>query len=144
MSNDFKNKKSKILFTGAHHARELLSSVMVVKIFIEGLHSLIHKDVNIDFWKFNDLIILPIVNLDSHRLVTESYGTPSWSSNKWKRKNMNPKYCGNNFIKSGVDLNRNYGFHYGETREDINECEETFRGEIAFSEPETQAVRALV
>ena len=57
---------------------------------------------------------------------------------------MNPKYCKNNFIHSGVDLNRNYGFHYGETREDINECEETFRGEVAFSEPETQAVRALV
>lgn len=42
LSNDFKIKKSKILFTGAHHARELLSSVMVVKIFIEGLHSLIN------------------------------------------------------------------------------------------------------
>jgi len=41
-------------------------------------------------------------------------------------------------------LNRNYGFHYGESLKDTNPCAETFRGKTAFSEPETQAVRNLV
>ena len=50
---------------------------------------------------------------------------------------MNKNYCGGHKTKNGVDLNRNYGFHYGESYKDISECSETFRGKRAFSEPET-------
>lgn len=57
---------------------------------------------------------------------------------------MNKKYCGDNEVDSGIDLNRNYGFEYGQTREDVDECSETFRGEIAFSEPETKAIKNLI
>lgn len=146
LSSDPKNKnqKTKVLFTGAHHAREILSSVMCVKIFIDSLHSLLHKKHNQIFWKYNNLIIIPIVNVDSHRLISESYGTENWEEYKWKRKNMNPKYCKGNLVTSGVDLNRNYGYHYGETLEDTDECSETYRGELAFSEPETKAVKNLI
>lgn len=56
---------------------------------------------------------------------------------------MNKKYCADNILNSGVDLNRNYGFHYGENPEDIDQCGESFRGETAFSEPEVQAVKNL-
>ena len=56
---------------------------------------------------------------------------------------MNLEYCGKDTINSGVDLNRNYGFHYGESPEDKDECSETFRGKSAFSEKETQAVKYL-
>jgi hypothetical protein len=86
-------KKSKILFTGAHHARELLSATIVLKIFIESLHSLIHNTKDALFWKINDLVILPLVNYDSHNYISESYGTANWRSHKLKRKNMNDKYC---------------------------------------------------
>ena len=44
----------------------------------------------------------------------------------------------------GVDLNRNYGFHFGESSEDTRECSDTYRGPTAFSEPETRAVRDLI
>lgn len=44
----------------------------------------------------------------------------------------------------GVDLNRNYGYHYGQNREEGNECHESYRGPFAFSEPETQAIKKLV
>jgi hypothetical protein len=44
----------------------------------------------------------------------------------------------------GVDLNRNYGYHYGQDDFDSSPCSETYRGPSAFSEPETQAVRGLV
>jgi hypothetical protein len=44
----------------------------------------------------------------------------------------------------GVDLNRNYDFHFGENNEDSIPCSETFNGGKAFSEPETQAIRDLL
>jgi len=66
------------------------------------------------------LVIVPIVNLDSYSLITKSFGTPKWDELKLKRKNMNKKYCGDKIVDSGVDLNRNYGFHYGENPEDID------------------------
>lgn len=53
-------------------------------------------------------------------MITKSFGTPKWDELKFKRKNMNKKYCGNNIVDSGVDLNRNYGFHYGENLEDLD------------------------
>ena len=126
-----------ILFTGAHHARELVTTSMIVKIFLEGLHQLIHHSGVARYWNYNDMIILPVVNLDSYKFITDSYGTDEWETKKWKRKNMNKKFCKDKVVDSGVDLNRNYGFHYGETLEDIEECSETFRGNMAFSEKET-------
>lgn len=57
---------------------------------------------------------------------------------------MNNKYCTNNKVDSGVDLNRNYGFHYGQDQLDQDECSESYRGPFAFSEPETKAIRALI
>ena len=48
--------------------------------------------------------------------------------------------------RSGVDLNRNYGFKFGVDNEGSSSdpCDEIYRGIAAFSEPETQAVRNLV
>lgn len=57
---------------------------------------------------------------------------------------MNSKYCSKNEVEMGVDLNRNYGFHYGQSSDEIDECGESYRGPYAFSEPETQAIKKLV
>lgn len=43
-----------------------------------------------------------------------------------------------------MDINRNYGYHYGSTPEDNDVCSETYRGKKAFSEPETRAIRDLL
>lgn len=48
-------------------------------------------------------------------------------------------------IEVGVDINRNYGYQWGYDNlgsSDI-ECAEDYRGEFAFSEPETQAIQNL-
>jgi hypothetical protein len=51
---------------------------------------------------------------------------------------------------AGVDINRNYGYKWGETEDThakkeltkMTECTtESFMGQAAFSEPETQAMR---
>ena len=137
-----KYKKSKVLFTGAHHARELLTPTIILRIYIEALHSLIHPSKSMEYWRYNDLLIIPIVNLDSHAKISASWNTGRWDTDKWIRKNQQ-QGCKTE-SHTGVDLNRNYGFHYGETTEDLDPCSETFRGQTAFSEPETQAVRSFV
>lgn len=87
-------EKSKVLFTGAHHAREVITANMIVKIFLETLHSLVHRHEKLKFWNYCDVIIVPIVNLDSHQLISESFGTSKWHSNSMKRKNRNKQFCG--------------------------------------------------
>lgn len=46
----------------------------------------------------------------------------------------------------GVDLNRNYDFHFGENNSgsSSNECAEDYRGTAAFSEPETLAIKSFL
>lgn len=55
------------------------------------------------------------------------------------RKNTNNNYCANTNSR-GADLNRNYPFHWGGSGSSGIECDETYRGPSAASEPETQAV----
>merc|ERR1712002_521925 len=44
----------------------------------------------------------------------------------------------------GVDPNRNWGFHYGESGVSHNKCQETYCGPEAFSEPEMKNIRDFV
>jgi len=44
----------------------------------------------------------------------------------------------------GVDPNRNWGFHYGESGVSHNKCQETYCGPEAFSEPELANMRDFV
>ena len=57
------------------------------------------------------------------------------------RKNRNPSsgFCSSDSI--GVDLNRNFPFRYGlDSGSSSNECDETYRGVSAGSEPEVEAI----
>lgn len=91
LSSDFGNfeKKSKVLFTGLHHARELLTVQMIVQIFLQSLRSLTQAHQIVDFWSTNDVILVPIINIDSYIFISDSFGTEDFESFKWKRKNMN-------------------------------------------------------
>ena len=54
------------------------------------------------------------------------------------RKNRNiASEC--DIFNGGVDINRNYSFKFGmdESGSSSNPCQEDYRGERAFSEPET-------
>ncbi|HVJ62642.1 MAG TPA: M14 family zinc carboxypeptidase, partial [Tahibacter sp.] len=58
------------------------------------------------------------------------------------RKNTNTTYCGSdpNQPGPGVDLNRNYPFHWGGQGASTSQCNDTYRGPSGGSEPETKAV----
>lgn len=165
-------KKSVIFLNGLHHSRELISGTFMIKMVLEAIHNLkFNSQKELTFWEFCDIIMIPIVNLDGFKFITDSqrltddfltpisnpindnpnFNFPEYPQGKFKRKNMNTNYCkeSKDGVDIGVDLNRNYGYKWGqsdgeEEKRSLNECEEVYRGPKPFSEPETQTVRDLV
>jgi carboxypeptidase T len=63
------------------------------------------------------------------------------------RKNTNQAYCSATSNTRGADLNRNFSFGFNSTAgqgSSGNQCDLTYRGPSAASEPETQAIEAYV
>ena len=55
------------------------------------------------------------------------------------------QYFGQGCKNLGVDLNRNYGFQWGEGSQKKDPCiDETYKGPHAFSEPETMAMKNFI
>ncbi len=116
------------LFTGGHHARELAPvevSYRLAKSLLEGYG----KDPRITaMLDSREVWIVPMVNPDGRSRVED--GEIFW------RKNVHAFSAG-----VGVDINRNYDAYW--EKGEAYPPKETFRGEAAFSEPETQAIRNL-
>lgn len=121
------------LFIGEHHAREHLSNevpLLLAKRLIEG-----RQDPEVArLLKSRDITIVPMLNADGaeYDIAGDNY--------RMQRKNMRDNGDGS----VGVDLNRNYGFGWGGGGASADGSDETYRGPSAFSEPETQAVKAFV
>ncbi|KFM73828.1 Carboxypeptidase A2, partial [Stegodyphus mimosarum] len=75
-----------------------------------------------------DWYILPVVNPDGYEF--------SHNVNRMWRKSRR----GGFIFCRGVDLNRNFGFHWKEGGSSSSPCSETYAGSRAFSEPETKAI----
>ena len=89
--------------------------------------------------------------LDHHQvhlmLQTNPDGRKQAESGLSWRKNTNQNYCGATSNNRGVDLNRNFSFFWDITNgqgSSGSQCNATYRGESAGSEPETQAIENYV
>ncbi|NIA31675.1 MAG: hypothetical protein GWP06_17420, partial [Actinobacteria bacterium] len=140
------------LFMSNIHAREII----VPEVTMYFMHYLIdnygtdpyvtHLVNNREIW------IIPTMNPDGHEYVFTGHievaihYTPS--DPIWWRKNMRDNNNTGVFEWGfdGVDLNRNFGFNWGYDNSGSSPDPErsTYRGESAFSEPETQAIRDFV
>jgi hypothetical protein len=143
-NDDVNEREPGILITGCHHGREWIS----VEVPLHFIHYLVDNyqiDPYVTYLIDNrDIWIVPVVNPDGY--------VKSWEDNdrshNWTgwRKNCRDN-DGNGVIDSadGVDLNRNYGYMWG--YDDNNSspylANQFYRGPAPFSEPETQAIRAL-
>ncbi|GBM53074.1 Carboxypeptidase B [Araneus ventricosus] len=120
--------KPAIWIDGGIHAREWISPATVTYI----AHSLVSEyDVNEDvkdLVDYFDWYILPVVNPDGY--------VYSHSVNRMWRKSRR----GRMLFCRGVDLNRNFAFHWREGGSSSSPCSETYAGFTAFSEPETKAI----
>ncbi|MDP7008360.1 MAG: M14 family zinc carboxypeptidase [Phycisphaerales bacterium] len=129
------SNRNQILFNGCQHAREWVA-VMVPVYIAEHLIEGWYDDPEIQsFLDSTELIIVPIVNPDGYEYTYELGGDRFWRKN---RRN-NSGSC------EGVDLNRNWDIDWnGGDSTSTSTCSDVYVGPSVFSEPETQAMRALI
>ncbi|KAL7074098.1 hypothetical protein ACQ4LE_006595 [Meloidogyne hapla] len=135
-------RKRAFWIDGGIHAREWAAPHTALY-FINQLVSRYGKDEEITRLA-NEItwIIVPLLNPDGYEF-TRSSTNPN--IRLW-RKNRSPTHCvrdqwGRNRCCKGVDLNRNFDFHFKESGSSDDPCSEIYQGKHAFSEPEARAVR---
>jgi carboxypeptidase T len=123
-----------VFYVGGHHAREHLS-VEVPLMFAEHLLKNYATDARIKkLVDSRDIHIVPALNADGLEFDIATGTYQYWRKNR--RDNKDRTY--------GVDLNRNYGYQWGTGGSSKRTNDETYMGTSAFSEPETQAVKAFI
>ncbi len=124
-----------ILYTAVHHAREPASMQQLI-FFMWYLLENYDTDPDVKFLvDHTEFYFVPMVNPDGYvyNETTNPDGGGMWRKNR--RNNGDGSF--------GVDLNRNYSFHWNETGTSGPDGE-TYAGTAPFSEAETQAIKWLV
>ncbi|KAE9419065.1 hypothetical protein Angca_005111, partial [Angiostrongylus cantonensis] len=135
------NKRA-IWVDGNIHAREWASSHTALY-FINQLVSGYGKDDTITHYVNSlNFYVMPCLNPDGYEYTRSS---PNPSVRLW-RKNRSPEKChrslwGGEKCCKGVDLNRNFKFHWAESGSSFEPCSNIYHGDHVFSEPESRAVR---
>ncbi|XP_031626684.1 carboxypeptidase A1-like [Contarinia nasturtii] len=128
ISSDKPGNKA-IWIDGGIHAREWISPAAV---------TYIANDL-VENWKKQPA---HVQNINWHILAVhnpDGYEFSHQNGNRFWRKNRRPNVSSR---CSGVDLNRNYGYHFGKYGiKEADPCSDLYRGANAFSEPETEAVQ---
>ena len=124
--------KPKLLLLSAVHAREYATAELTTR-FAEYLVS--NYDSNPDItWLLDyfEVHIIPLGNPDGRKIAENGF--------YWRKNTDNDDGCSNSAFW-GTDLNRNSSFKWGGVGTSSNACDETYHGESAASEPETQAIQ---
>ena len=132
-SKEPEGKLPAAVFLGAHHAREHLS-VEVPLMLAQYLVAHAEEPEVARLLSTREVYVVPMVNPDGCELDTQDRKYHMWRKNARKNKNGS----------IGVDLNRNYGWGWGGGGASKDPASEIYRGPSAFSEPETQAVKAFI
>lgn len=134
---DVDENEPEALYVGLHHAREPITIAELVY-FMQYLAELYGNDPAITYLIQNrELYFVPVMNPDGYvyNETQSPYGGGMWRKNR--------RVYSDTII--GVDLNRNYAYQWGFDDVGSNPSPETgtYRGDHAFSEPETQVMRAF-
>ena len=137
--------QSGILFTGMHHGREPVSMMMNIYLILHLL-SLPRTYLHL-FLSSTNIYFIPIINIDTYKYNSKKFLSGSPIRTVMARKNRRPhstRRCNTEDI--GIDLNRNYDFFFAKdnTGSSGNPCQEDYRGEYPFSEPETFNIKNFV
>jgi len=121
-----------IIFNGTQHAREWMSPMTVTYIASRLVDGFDTETETADLLRSVRFVIVPVVNPDGYLY--------SWSNERFWRKNRRDN-AGTS--SDGVDLNRNWGIAFGGAGTSPNPGSDVYPGTAPFSEPETDAMRAL-
>jgi len=113
------------------HAREWISPAVATFLVRELVEN---NTAHPDYLDKINWYFLPSANPDGYAY--------SWEHDRLWRKTRSEH--GSILGCKGVDPNRNWGFHYGETGVSHNKCSETYCGPEAFSEVEMRNIRDFV
>jgi len=118
-----------VLFTGMHHAREVISMQLLLYYMYYLLENY-DTDETVQYLVNNfELVFVPIINMDGYAYNIKTYpdGGGMWRKNR--RDN------GDGYF--GVDPNRNYGYEWGHDNSGSSPytSDITYRGPYPFSEP---------
>ena len=161
--------KPVFLMVGLHHAREWPSGELSIEFAVDLVESFGVSQRVTELLRKVRVIVVPVLNVDGFEqsrkwgdLVPivdddggKEPGAPDNLGNLNKRKNCRivdgratpPGGCDGaspDGYGAGVDLNRNYGWLWGGRGASDVPTSDSYRGQSAFSEPETQAIRELV
>ena len=135
--------KPNLFIMSGLHARELAPVELNTR-FAEYLLSNYGTDADITWMlDHHELHLLLVANPDGRKIVEQQVEGDVNGNLAW-RKNTNANYCASDPNKNGADLNRNFPFHWGEAGASTVDCEPTFRGEAALSEPESQSISSYL
>jgi len=148
LGNPVQNQNKRIVWIDAGiHAREWASihtALYFINELIAGYGSGDREIIRyLDALNF---YIFPCLNPDGYEFTLANPANPE--IRLWRKNRAESRCAQNSFGHTrccqGVDLNRNFDFHFGESGSSSHPCADTYRGETAFSEPESKAVRNFV
>ncbi|MFT4599896.1 MAG: carboxypeptidase T [Arenicella sp.] len=134
---DTDEAEKEVLYTSIHHAREpnsLMQTIFYMWYILENYGT----DPEVTFLVDNtEMYFVPMINPDGYRYneLTDPTG------GGMHRKNRNLVSGGTS--NPGVDLNRNYAYHWDESGTSNNPNNDTWPGTADFTEVETQAIKWL-
>lgn len=153
---NLRDGKPIFLNMGVHHAREWPASEHSMEWAYDLINNYGNQARTTRLIRATRNIVVPIVNPDGFNVSRSAPDFPPETefdqfSYEMKRKNCWPHpgvatgTCENSSEGAwlGVDLNRNYGGFWGGAGASVDPLEETFRGTMPFSEPETENIRKL-
>jgi carboxypeptidase T len=128
--------KPKLFVMSAVHAREYTTAELMTR-FAEYLVENYGADADATWLlDYHEIHLLLQANPDGRKKAE--------SGELW-RKNTNQNYCGATSNSRGADLNRNFSFEWGCCGgSSTSPCNDLYRGPVAASEPEVQAVENYV
>jgi hypothetical protein len=132
-----KEEEPSVLFTGIHHADELMGCEICLYLVNRLLANYDTNALTKKIIDSTEIWVVPIVNPDGHQVVFAGIDS-FWRKNK--RDNNNNGIFDLDF--DGVDLNRNYNFLF-DSGGSSDPGSRSYRGPFPFSESETRAMADL-
>lgn len=135
LGNRATGDKPSTMHVGGIHAREIANPELLMTFATQLLDGYGRDAEATMLLDARETILVPMLNADGHAVVERGYAGEK-GGNLMQRKNVS----GGN-PATGVDLNRNYEFHWGGAGASSSPRSETYRGPSAGSEPETKAIQ---